>query len=297
MLSIQFESREDFLAIYEEIQTFLHKTKNLGENVLMKVEDDKNIILDFQENLPFFYNDFHPFLAAALTKHIIETCEEKWLFHILKNIFYYEDEEEMKQIIAIARSILEGDRDDLPSLKPLFARYEHIYQAIAEGIDHETTFYYEPFLTFRLKAYGEMLIDCVEMAIDEYLLEQEYQNLVAHFRHYIHTEKNRTEKIQLVHQKNTFIFLDEHFRLITDEMKRAYLVPYLVFEEQLEINEMVITPLVCFNPKEVVIYTEEEENGVIYTIQTIFEERVRIYPFRQFADHFFQYAAVKAFEK
>lgn len=258
----------------------------LGMKVDIKTEDEKIIFIDYKDDLTAFYSSFHPILVSILTNHVIATREVNSLKDILRNIFLYKDEDEMEQIIGIARSILEGDRDDIPSLRPYYERASYIYDAFAKGIDTETTLYYEPFLTFRLKDYAEMLIDCVEIAIDEYVLEQEYQNLVENFRYYIKSQEKRMDKIFLVHQKDRFIFYDGSFEKITKEKKRDYLVKHLLFEHDLDINDMVITPLVSFNPKEVIVYTNEEDHNVIYTIQTIFEERVKILTIADFYEHF-----------
>lgn len=283
---MQFESKDDFQTIYNQLHAYIQKLNQLGIKVDMNTQQDQTIIVDYKDNLTVFYDSFHPYLVSLLTNHVIATCEEKWLSEILKNMFYYEDEVEIKEIVGIARSILEGDREDIPALQPFFARTSYIYEAFAKGIDHETTFYYDPFLTFRLKHYGEMLIDCVELAIDEYLLEQEYQNLVENFRYFIRSRENRFDTIYLVHQEERFVFYNKNFEKITKETKQLYLEEQLLFEEEMDINEMVITPLVSFNPKEVVVYTNEDDVGVIYTIRTIFEERVKILPLDQFFSHF-----------
>lgn len=254
-----------------------------GIKVYVSSEKNEKIFIDYQKDLVNFYESLHPLLVSILTNHVIATCEEKWLYDIIREVFYYQDQEEIEQIIAIARSILEGDRKDIPSLKPFFERSRYIYEAFAKGIDDNTTFYYDPFLTFRLKHYGELLINCVEMAIDEYLLEQEYQNLIDSFRKYIHSTEHRVSKIFLVHQNKQFDFYNDRFEKLSNEAKQQYLKKELIFEEDVPISEMVISPLVSLNPQEIIIFTDSQEDGVIYSIQTIFEERVKVMPLHDFA--------------
>lgn len=285
MISIQFEDVEDFNTVYIQLERHIMKMNELGLQVSMNYHEE-TIYIDYQDSAVSFYDSFHPLLASVLTNHVINTCEEKWLLDIIGEIFYYEDEEEMKQILEIALSILAGDRNDIPSLKPFFERSGFIYQAFANGIDENTEFYYDPFLTFRLKEYGEMLIDCVEVAIDEYLLEQEYQNIVDSLRGFIHTQTPRYQTVHLVQQENRFIFYNEKFEMIDKQEKELYIEQSLIFEGEMDLDEMVISPVVSMNPKQVIIYSDDEDNNVIYTIQTIFEERAKLLSLTSFRKHF-----------
>lgn len=271
------------MQIFKQLEGYIRKYEELGLDVRIDQEKNETICIHYEDKGVDFYDSFHPLLVSVLTNHVIATKEEEWLLDIIENIFYFTDPVEQNQILTIARSILEGDREDIPSLKSFFQRESFIYQAFAKGIDPETTFYYEPFLVFRLREYGEMLIDCVEIAIDEYFLEQEYQSLVEGLRFYLKTMPKRMEVVHLVYDKG-FAFYNKHYRLISRDEKNYYLDKEVVFEGDLDIDEMVISPLVSINPEMVYIYirNKESDHSVVHTLQTIFEERVRILPLSAF---------------
>ncbi len=216
LIAIHFEQVHDCKQLFSQLRAYIQKYATYGLGGAVKVEGDDTILLNYEHSHVNFYDSFHPLLASVLTDYVISTKEDDWLLDIIESMFYFTDEEEQQQILTIARAILEGDRNDLPSLSDFFNRRAFIYDAFANHLEEETTFYYEPFLTFRLRDYGEMLIDCVEIAIDEYMLEQEYQNMIENFRQYLKYKPVKLELVHVVHD-DTFSFYDEHFRRMTRE--------------------------------------------------------------------------------
>jgi putative sporulation protein YtxC len=215
-------------------------------------------------------------ITEVLTKHVIETKEEMLLLDIISHIFFYDDLEEQTQILAMAKSILSGERLDLPSVRKLFATETLIYAAFSDFLTKNCQFCYESFFTFRLKGYLDNLIDCVEMSIDEYQLEQEYQNLVENLRYYLKKSSPKLTCIHLVIDGN-YSFYDEFFDHIRGEELAMYLDDEIIFEIGVPTAEMVISPLVSMAPTEIHLYSDETDNGVIHSIQTIFQERVKLY--------------------
>ncbi|NEU29862.1 putative sporulation protein YtxC [bacterium LRH843] len=276
MIAIQFEQIHDCKRLLGQLRTYIenYAKYGLGGAVLVKGED--TILLNYEHTDVDFYDSFHPLLASILTDYVIGTKEENWLLDIIETIFHFTDKEEQQQILMNARAILEGERKDLPRMKSFLNRHDLIYEAFAKHLEEETTFYFDPFLTFRLREYGEMLIDCVELAIDEYMLEQEYQNMIEDFRHFIQ-HRSKLKLVHVVHDSK-FTFYDEHFRRMTREEILFHLEDDLIFEEELDIEEMVISPLVSMIPEIVHVFSDDPDDGVILSIQAIFQERMKLSP-------------------
>ncbi|ARK31683.1 putative sporulation protein YtxC [Halalkalibacter krulwichiae] len=281
MIAIHFETEQDCKQLFRQLTAYIQKYAAYGLGGAVKAEGEDTIILNYEHKHIDFYDSFHPLLASVLTDYVISTKEDLWLLDIIETMFYFTDEDEQQQILTIAKSILEGDRNDLPQMKPFFNRRAYIYDAFAKHLEEETTFYYEPFLTFRLKDYGEILIDCVEMAIDEYMLEQEYQNMIEDFRQYVQYSPANLNVVYVVHD-GQFTFYDEHFRRLTREELLFYLQDDLVFEQEVDIDEMVISPLVSMVPQIVHVFTDDPDHGVVLSIQAIFQERMKLYPLKAY---------------
>jgi putative sporulation protein YtxC len=281
VIAIHFEEEQDCKQLYELLREYIERYADLGLGGKVESNGVETILLDYTNKQVSFYDSFHPLLSSVLTEHVIKTREDDWLLDIIESMFYFTDEEEQQQILMIARSILEGDRNDLPSLVPFFNRYAYIYEAFANSLEEETNFYYDPFLTFRLRDYGEMLIDCVEIAIDEYMLEQEYQNMIEDFRQYVQTKPSKYNEIYVVHD-GTFSFYDQHFRKLAKDEVLFHLQEELIFEHSIELEDMVISPLVSMVPNIVHVFSDQPDHGVVVTIQAIFQERMKLYPYHHY---------------
>lgn len=273
LIEIYLQNKLDRYQLFKNFKAGLHAFIKNGV-VELSLANDK-LIIKVDETFEFD-ETIKPVITQALKKHVIDTKEEIWLLDIIQNIFFYADPEEQSQIVAMAKSILSGERLDLPNVTKLFFTEKIIVDAFMNFLTRESKFCYESFLTFRLRVYLDKLIDCVEMAIDEFQLEQEYQNLVENFRYYL---KKRPAKLNCVHLviDGEYTFYDELFQVLTEEKIERYLDREIIFEKGIPIHEMVISPLVSMAPKEIHLYSDEIDNGVIQSIQNIFQERVKLY--------------------
>ncbi|WP_100373720.1 putative sporulation protein YtxC [Bacillus sp. FJAT-45037] len=281
MIAIHFEEERDCKELYQLLHEYIERYASFGLGGKVESNEREMLVVDYTNEQVNFYDSFHPLLTSVLTEHVIKTREAEWILDIIESIFHFTDEDEQQQILTIARTILDGNRNDLPSLVPFFNRYAYIYDAFAKNLEEETTFYYDPFLTFRLREYGEMLIDCVEIAIDEYMFEQEYQNMIEDFRQYVQVKPVKFEVIYVVHDQE-FTFYDEHFRELPKDVVLFHLEEKIVFEEAIEFDQMVISPLVSMVPNVVHVFSDEPDHGVVLTIQAIFQERMKVYPYHQY---------------
>ncbi|WYP25482.1 putative sporulation protein YtxC [Alkalihalobacillus sp. FSL W8-0930] len=283
MIAIHFEEKLDCHKLYQELTHYVHKYQPYGLGADIQVHDAGTLFVHYEDRHVSFYDSFHPLLASLLTDFVINSKEEEWLLSIIETMFYFTDHEEQYQILSIAKRILDGDIDDLPDIELFFNRKEFIYQAFATNLEQETSFYYEPFLTFRLREYGELLIDCVEMAIDEYMLEQDYQHMLENYRQHLRNTPAKVSRVYIVHDQ-VFTLYDDRFRELTRDEILFYLEEDLIFEEGMDVQDMLISPLVSMVPTEVHLFTNEPENGLIASIQSIFEERLHLYPLKDQVD-------------
>ena len=112
--------------------------------------------------------------------------------------------------MEFAISIVEGERNI--SQKPLFdEEKEWIKKGLAPILTEKLSFSFDSFTTFRLKSFYQSLEKYVLQAIDEYKLEQDYQNFIATLRDFL---QNRDPKMSYLHlvYRDAFHFYDHSFR-------------------------------------------------------------------------------------
>jgi putative sporulation protein YtxC len=275
LIAISFENKLDGIMLYEKLTELLGmEASNSMKGVNINYSLDKGMTIYI--NIYYaYYEVIKPSILNTLTEYIIESNEEKWLLEIIEKVFYYHEKDEQEQILAIAQSIIEGEKGDVPKVEYLLQREKIIKDALSSLLIPKNSFTYESFLKFRLKTYSELLVKYVEVAIDEYKLEQEYQEIIDQLRKKVNGRVPLFEKVHLVDDGKLALYNEHFYKLSEDELIR--LLDKLKFMKQdVPLDSLIIKSLVSFAPKEIIIYSNLPELGEIHTIQNVFQERVKI---------------------
>lgn len=218
-------------------------------------------------------------ISNVLTQHVIAEKEDDMLLDIITSDFLFEDRNEQEQILAITKSIIQGKKPDLPGLDRMSSRKQLIYDAFFGFLRDEASFFYESFIRFRLRPYQECLEHYVGMAIDEYKLEQEYQNFVENLRALLKRRRPLMKTVHLVFNKE-FALYDRLYHRIDEKQIQRRLDPGLSGKWGMDIEPSVLVSLISIAPRTIFLYTDNVDAGMIQTIQNVFQERVVICPAR-----------------
>ena len=270
MAEIIFQSRVDARRFYNHLLKFL--PYNGDEEIILLFEDRHIVkILDgcfTVENLNV--------MKRALYDFITTVKRDDWFRDIIKNQFYFQDVEEQQQIIEIIYSIFEGQREDLAGfIQEASGQTARIEEVIGHVFQENISFSFDSLLKFRLRPYQQLLEGYVQLAIDEYKLEQEYQMFVNMLRDFL---RNREPKIDTLH-----LLFDEEITFYNKqfvELKRSELIKMidrkLLVNHPVYVDSASIAPLLSLAPTSIFIYTKDPAEPLIRTIKNIFEERVSI---------------------
>lgn len=129
------------------------------------------------------------------------------------------------------------------------------------------------FLRFRLTEYRAEVLEAADTAIEERLMERQYQEFMSLLRTMAEWQEIRTSAVHVLHGGgNAFRLLDEHMRPLES------LSSELGQKEELEEESRVVTRLLAVSPRQLFIHTPEPESQVIRTIIGIFGNRAALCP-------------------
>jgi putative sporulation protein YtxC len=248
-----------------EFQTYIQFLPNQGLYVDMtEMTADKWLIL--------LSDVLHSFLLEEKTLHVIE--------QIIIGKFFYSEREEIEAIIEIASSIIEGEREERGGM--LFSKEKQLIkeglQSILEG---KVSFSFDSFTTFRLKSFQHTLEKYALRAIDEYKLEQDYQNFISMLRDCLHGQDSKLPGLHLVN-RDGFQFYDHKFSRLDRQKINSLIDRQLLAKSSLFLDTVILAPLLSIAPKSLYIYTDYKEEGLIQTMARIFEERATVLPLSAF---------------
>jgi len=237
------------------------------------IYDEKAITVFFHEpDVAHMRALFIPIFTSC----IIRAFEARWILSIISRTFFYEIEEEQQQILQLAYSFIEGERYDYRLGKKVnMSREQLIAQSLHECL-HEGLFSFESLMTFRLKPYYDRLMHYVELAIDEYKLEQEYQSFVHMLREIVALRQPQMNALHVLYEHGSFQFFDEQFVYLSPQQLKQWIDRRLMVSQPMYIDTSVLAPLVSIAPEKIWIYTDATDVGMIQTIQNVFQERIEL---------------------
>ncbi|WP_456278048.1 putative sporulation protein YtxC [Bacillus sp. AK128] len=224
------------------------------------------------------------YIVPALTKFIIKVKEPEYIRHLLSTIFFFIDEAEQQQVIQMFYSLVSEDEANLhPQLREGYRREEILTQALTMFLSHHIYFSFEAFLKFRLKDYYNRLLDYIEVAIDEYKLEQDYQDFIESLRKYIASQKHGTfHQVHVVYENDRFLFYDEDLQPFTYHVQK--MEEDVISIKGFEVDQELIAPLLLLCPQTIYMYVRDVDHGIIQMVLNIFQERVKILPYERFIE-------------
>lgn len=279
LIEIIFQNRNDA----EEL--FHHSTKALSlpecEINILQNEDQHIVRIligkdDEKVSIEHLKEIFYTFL--------INSKRDAWFKRIMAENFFYEDEDEQQQILEIIHSILEGEREDLATFVKGFDVQGELRGTIDRMIENDLSFSYDSFVKFRIRPLMEQLTKFVEISIDEYKMEQEYQMFIQTLRDFLTARTKKMDIIHLLIEEGTS-FYNSQFSKITRTELTMMIDRRLLFNHPVYIDSVTIAPLLSIAPTSIYLYTNDEDQPLVRTIRNIFEERLTLLPIDAFEAH------------
>ncbi|WP_010174388.1 putative sporulation protein YtxC [Bacillus coahuilensis] len=256
-----------------------HISTSLQETLVRNQPHYIVTVEDFEKNRALF--------SRVIKEYMMTDMRRAFAASILTKTFYFEDEDEIAQIVQIVEDMGHGEREELVKLLPRFNEAYYMIQSIEEVLESGGTewFSFDSFLTFRMQKYYQHIVKMVELAIDEFKMEQEYQTYIHSLREYVKEKRALKQIVHLVKKDLSLLFYDEHYNVMEQEILRKYLDKRLLTQHPVYIDSSTIAPLLSLAPKEIHVYLPSEEDGIIRTIKNIFEERIQIHPIENWSIH------------
>ncbi|QKE75373.1 putative sporulation protein YtxC [Arthrobacter citreus] len=272
MIEIFFNEPIDAAYVYERLQKRLKKQ---SRPYFLRRHKINTILITFPQNTEDLIKSI---LVPTLVQFILLQKEDKWIQSILHTSFFYE-EDEQSQIIPIAQSLLRGTRRSIPNQKKIRRSKHLVSHALSTYLKDGVNFSFDSFITFRLKEYYKQLAYVCEIAIDEYKLENEYQNLIESLRQQVLKTDALIPHVHIVYD-GKFCVYDHLFLPLSKEVLKGY--GKQVGNRDYIDNELIL-PLTAIAPKRIHLYTSSVDISLIITLQNIFQERVLIHTLQEFS--------------
>ena len=119
-----------------------------------------------------------------------------------------------------------------------------------------------------------MVEECVDIAVNKYIIDKEYKEFIELLRGYIHSQKNRTDTIHVIYSNNEPIVLDEQQNILVydNQFERPKYLSDITFSSK----DYCLNTLLNLLPKKIILHLLVDEDEFIETLKMIFENRIMI---------------------
>lgn len=216
------------------------------------------------------------YIARMIADVIVYTWEQDIIRKIINNTYYYFTEEERLIIRENAFKILNADELPMGSGRPS-GRRNHILSKVYDYLEDHHEIIIDGFINFRLKEYRLELLDAVDKAVDDFMMDREYKEFIRLLRYFVDVQEPRVEEVHVIVQTGgIFRILDSCGKTINNQ----YLEGFVVENAEIELNydDLLISALITIAPQNVTLHgpNVKDANEVINTIHSIFDGRVCI---------------------
>ena len=265
------------------MKTICIKTNNQNAiNYLLKILEDynlesvkfsckqfksfKNLIIHYKgSNVQFFTLN----ISKILSSLIIDQYEQEISYNILSNNYFYFNTAEKKEILK------KTDYKCNNNIEISYYKKKILLDIFANLLKKSNKIYLKGVITFRLSAYKKELQTQIDSAVNEFLIEREYNEFVSLLKLYINTEPSKTDFIHLIYKNGSPIILDKNKNLISTEsnLLNAKFLSDISFSD----CDIALNTLLNLIPQKICIHLIENQiDEFINTLIHIFENRIEL---------------------
>lgn len=282
MIEIHFQHEKDAKRFFSFLQQLLD-VESIKKYTL-HYEDSHIIKCVYSDNSTQKPKDIMvKWMQESLCQFVLQVKINDWIQQILLTTYHYQDEVEQQQIMEIVHSLLNGKQEELATFLPKINFKKHFTTLIKQSFT-DRTFSFDSFVTFRLRPFMEELKKYIEISLDEYKMEQEYQMFIQTLREFLENREPKIKHLHLIFAED-ITFYDEQFI----EIKRSEIAKMvdrrLLINHPVYIDSATIAPLLSIAPERIIAYSEDPEQLILKTIRNIFEERLIDRPLSSFVEN------------
>ena len=217
---------------------------------------------------------FKNYVASVVSDVILTKWESIIINDIIQENYYYFNEEEKRLILENVKKHI---RDNNPAgVSNNSRRRNQIYRRISEYLANNDQLVVEGFIRFRLKEYISELRDAIENAVDDFLMEKEYNEFIQLLRYFVEIQEPRIDLTHVVVKPNgRFSLYDDKKENINSDYLEDFVMD---LEGEISYEDLLISALISISPRKIVFHCQQDDypTATIKTIKEVFVGRVEI---------------------
>lgn len=215
--------------------------------------------------------EFKNLLANTVADIIVEDWVHILMKRIIRDHYYYFNEEEKKNIKSKALELLKSDQ---LKFRPV-TKKDEIAQRVLDYLEKNKELVVEGFVNFRLKDFMMDIEDVVDSAVDDFLMEKEYLEFIRLLKYFVEIQEPKVNEVHIIFIKDgTFKLVDKDGKEIENEYLDGFSLELM--NNSINYEDLLISALITLAPRLVVIHkTRSGSKDTVKTIENVFGKKSR----------------------
>lgn len=226
-----------------------------------KFKHYKNVIIHYVgKNIDLFLAKISTLLAYT----VIDFYEPKIIQNIINTNYFYFSTEDKKEIYNLC--LTNVDFSDSISM------FNTISNAFHQFLSENKYVILDGFVNFKLKEYIKELDSIVDICVNKFIIDREYNEFIDLLKTYIKTSPCNCNTIHLVYKNHESILLDgskNPIKYNNDFIAQKYLSD-ITFSS----NDFALNSLLTLLPNKLYIHLIDDSDDFINTLKQIFDKHV-----------------------
>jgi putative sporulation protein YtxC len=213
-------------------------------------------------------------IVNIITDTIMEDFQIIVVEKIIHDEYFYFEKDEKKKILFDALRIIWGNQDGQGEYLALQEWRNKIMKRVSDHLKHHSEIVIDGFIRFRLKDFIE---EGVERAVDDMLIEKEYNEFIKLLRYFVEIQEPKVEEVHVLIQPNKkYVLLDSSYRIIDNELMED--LAKEITDKDISYDDLLISSLITIAPNRITIHNGDNAKNteIINTINNVFFGKVTI---------------------
>lgn len=232
-------------------------------------------ISDLGQGIPAGQRDIVRYhVASALADNIVFDIETEIIEKTLRTRYSYFDDGEREKIGEYVLDVLNrrSQGDDQGQVQAITRRRNDVLFTLLDYLDTSDCLMLEGFMRFRLKRYMEQIETAADSAVDDFMLEKEYNEFIRLLKYFVDVQEPKIEEIHVIAKPDgRFRLLDQNGKAVDSDYLEG--MPLEPGQSDVDHEDLLISALITVSPQKIILHGFQGKNAN-ETITRVFDNRV-----------------------
>ena len=269
-----------------ELKKLIYSRFHIAKMEELDIEEKHagNILFIQYKAKPFYSNakivqlkyEIQQCIADVLSGIILEDMQSKMVQKIIQEEYFYFEKEDQDKILRDALAIMWGGKKPIMDAETIRKEWKNkVRNRILDYFRENDQIIFEGFVRFRLKDFIRELEYAVDRAVDDLLIEKEYNEYIKLLQYFVEIQEPKLEEVHVFQDENRkYTLLDSSLRVINNDVLEE--LAKEISDKEISCDDLLISSLITIAPNKITIHECDKikNTELLNTIKNVFSGKV-----------------------